>query len=327
MPPGVRRRALVLVLALTGALVAGGAASAGTGGLLPPTPHSPNAHRITDAYIFVLAFTGAIFLLVEGALVAFAIRYRRGKRARTAEGPQIHGALRLEVIWTVVPVLILAAIGTFIFYKLPGITGPPAASAANETTIRIEGRQFYWMFHYPNGAVSLGTMVAPANEVVHETIVSPTNDVSHSWWVPNLGGQLDTIPGRTNHTWFEGSPGTYAARCAELCGIQHAVMTARVELVPRSVYERFIAERKANDRGVALGKEEYRYACETCHRLNQIYIGGALGGNPLMKDRKGIEGILRLGVGKMPAVASDWSDAQIDALVAYTKTLRTSSGR
>jgi cytochrome c oxidase subunit 2 len=172
MPPGVRRRAPAFVLACLGALVLGKAATADSGGLLPPAPHSPNAHRIIDAYVFVLVFTGIIFVLVEGALVLFAVRYRRGRRARTAEGPQIHGATRLEIIWTVVPVLILAAIGSFVFVKLPGIAGPPSASAANETNITIEGRQFYWLFHYPNGAISVGTMTAPADQVVHEAVVS-----------------------------------------------------------------------------------------------------------------------------------------------------------
>ena len=303
------------------ALATAATALAGNGGLLPPTPHSPNAHRITDAYIFILVFTGIIFVLVEGALVAFAIRYRRGKRPRTAEGPQIHGALRLEIIWTVVPVLILAAIGTFVFYKLPGISGPPAASAADETTITVEGQQFYWLFHYPNGAVSVGTMVAPEGQVVHETVVSSDTDVNHSWWVPNLGGKVDAIPGKTNHTWFQGQAGTYVARCAELCGLQHAAMTARVHLVPRADYDRFIAGRKADAAGVALGKEEFDYACSTCHRLDTTYVGPALRRNPLIRDRKGIEAILRKGVGKMPAVASDWTDAQIDALIAYTSTL------
>jgi cytochrome c oxidase subunit II len=326
MPPGVRRRAILLFLAFATALALGQTALAGNGGLLPPTPHSPAAHRITDAYIFVLVFTAAIFVLVEGALVVFGIRYRRGKRARAAEGPQIHGAARLEIGWTVLPIVILAAIGTFVFYKLPGITGPTAASAANETNITVEGRQFYWMFHYPNGAVSLGTMIAPANQVVHEAIVAADNDVNHSWWVPNLGGKVDAIPGRTNHTWFQAPVGTYIARCSELCGIQHAIMTAHVDVVPRSTYEQFIAKRKADDRGIALGKEEYDYVCASCHRLNTTYIGPPLGGNPLLHDRKGIEDILRFGVGKMPAVASGWTDAQLDALVAYTKTLKKNSG-
>ena len=78
------------------------------------------------------------------------------------------------------------------------------------------------MFHYPNGAVSVGTMVAPADQVVHEAVVSADNDVNHSWWVPNLGGKVDAIPGRTNHTWFKAPAGRYVARCAELCGVQHA---------------------------------------------------------------------------------------------------------
>jgi cytochrome c oxidase subunit II len=325
MPPGVRRRGLAFGLASLGALVLGGAASAASG-LLPPSPHSPNAHRITDAYVFILVFTGIIFLLVEGALLLFAVRYRRGKRARTAEGPQIHGATRLEIIWTVVPVLILAAIGTFVFYKLPGISGPPAANAANETDITIEGRQFYWEFHYPNRAVSIGTMVAPAGQVVHEAVVSSDDDVNHSWWVPNLGGKVDAIPGRTNHTWFEGPAGTYVARCAELCGLQHAAMTAHVRLVPRAQYDRFIAQRKANAGGAALGKEEFDYVCSSCHRLDTTYVGPALRRNPLIHDRKGIETILRKGFGKMPAVGSDWTDAQIDALIAYTKTLRKKHG-
>ena len=308
-------------MATLGALLATSVATAGSGGLLPPTPHSPNAHRITDAYIFILVFTGIIFLLVEGALVVFALRYRRGRRPRTAEGPQIHGATRLEIIWTVVPVLILAAIGTFVFVKLPGISGPPSARAADETNITIEGRQFYWMFRYPNDAISIGTMVAPADQVVHEAVVSSDDDVNHSWWVPNLGGKVDAIPGRTNHTWFKGPAGTYVARCAELCGVQHAAMTAHVEIVPRSEYDRFIAQRMSDASGVALGKEEFDYVCSSCHRLDTTYVGPALRRNPLLHDRKGIETILRKGVGQMPAVGSDWTDAQIDALIAYTNTL------
>lgn len=325
MPLGVRRRAFLIVLATGCTLFLAAAAAADSGGLLPPTPHSPNAHRITDAYVFILVFTGIIFLVVEGALVVFAVRYRRGRRARTAEGPQIHGATRLEIIWTVVPVLILAAIGTFVFWKLPGISGPPSASAAEETSITVEGRQFYWMFHYPNGAVSVGTMVAPADQVVHEAVVSSVDDVNHSWWVPNLGGKVDAIPGRTNHTWFKGPVGTYVARCAELCGLQHAVMGAHVRVVPRSEYDSFIAQRKNDEGGVALGKEEFDYVCSTCHRLDTTYVGPALRSNPLLRDRKGIEAILRKGVGQMPAVASDWTDAQIDALIAYTKTVKRGS--
>jgi cytochrome c oxidase subunit 2 len=257
MPVGVRRTALATLGTTLIALMAAGIAYAGNGGLLPGEAHSPNAHRIDSAFIFVAIFTGAIFLIVEGALITFIIKYRRGKRARTAEGPQIHGSTRLEVLWTVVPVVILAMIGTFVFWELPGIANAPKAAAADETTITVEGHQYYWLFRYPNGAVSVNTMVAPANQVVNERVKGLDWDVIHSWWVPDLGGKMDAIPGRVNKTWFEAPVGNYIARCAELCGIQHAHMDGTVRVVPRGQYDAFIAHRHANSTGPELGKEEW----------------------------------------------------------------------
>ena len=325
MPLGVRRTAFATLGTTFIALVATGIAYAGNGGFLPGEAHSPNAHRIDDAFIFVAIFTGIIFVIVEGALLAFIIKYRRGKRARTADGPQIHGSTRLEVLWTVLPAVILAVIGGFIFWELPGIANAPKAAAADETTIQIEGHQFYWLFRYPNGAVSINRMVAPADEVVNEQVIGLDWDVNHSWWVPDLGGKYDAIPGRVNKTWFKAPAGQYVARCAELCGIQHALMDAVVDVVPRAQYDSFIQQRAANASGVNLGQEEFS-ACQSCHRLDHSYIGPALGGNPLLSDVKGLTTLLRSGQGQMPAVGKNWTDAQIQALVAYTKTLPKGSG-
>jgi cytochrome c oxidase subunit 2 len=281
---------------------------------------------VHDAFIFVSIFTGAIFLLVEGSLIVFIVKYRRGRRARTVEGPQIHGATRLEIIWTIVPVLILAAIGAFVFYKLPGIADAPKAAAADETTIRVQGAQFYWQFTYPNGAVSVGTLVAPAGEVVHEDITAPTWDVIHSWWVPDFGGKYDAIPGKVNKTWFKAPAGDYVARCYELCGIQHAAMKATVHVVPRAQYDAFIAKRASAAGTFELGREEWTGVCQSCHRLDHKYIGPALQGNPLLGDRRGIETLLRNGQGQMPPVGKNWSDHQIDALIAYTKQFAKKAG-
>jgi cytochrome c oxidase subunit II len=316
---GVRRIAISTVVLSLCALATATVALAGNGGFLPGEPHSPNAHRIQDAFIFVAIFTGIIFVLVEGALIAFIIKYRRGKRPRTAEGPQIHGATKLEIIWTVLPVVILAVIGGFVFYKLPGIADTPKASAANSTEITIEGHQFYWLFRYPGGAVSIDRMVAPADEVVKERVVGYDYDVNHSWWVPDLGGKYDAIPGKTNHTWFKAPQGKYIARCAELCGLQHALMSAEVDVVPRAQYDQFISRRLANASGPTLGREEWFGVCQKCHRLDHKYIGPPLGGNSLLGDRKGIETLLRNGQGAMPAVGKNWSGSQIDALISWTK--------
>jgi cytochrome c oxidase subunit 2 len=301
--------------------VLAGAAFAGNGGVAPQPASSPGASSIRDSYFFVSIFAIVVFIGVEGALIALIVRYRRGKRARYADGLQLHGSTRLEILWTVVPAVILAAIATFIFIKLPDIANAPPANAANETTIGVEGRQFYWMFHYPNGAISVGTMTAPAGNVVNEDVFAPDNDVLHSWWVPALAGKIDAIPGRTNHSWFEAPAGLYPARCSDLCGIQHTVMLASVKVVPRDQYEAFIKARAADPTGTGLGQEEWEHVCSTCHKLDENYVGPALGQNPLLTNAKDLTGILKNGVGNMPAVGSDWSKAQIDALVAYTSTL------
>src|SRR5262249_42696090 len=277
-------------------------------------------------YIVVLVFTAIVFVGVEGALIALMVKYRRGKRPRSVDGLQLHGSTRLEVLWTVVPVLILAAIGGFVFIKLPSIANAPSPNAASSTTIKVEGRQFYWTFRYPNGAVSVGTMVAPAGDVVNEDVYAPDNDVLHSWWVPQLGGKIDAIPGRTNHTWFKAPVGIYAARCSDLCGIQHTMMLANVHVVPRADYEKFIDERAAEPASVALGKEQWDNVCAVCHRLNTTYIGPSLGGNPLLTHPQRLAVLLRNGFGKMPAVGSDWTDDQIKALVAYYKELVKGNG-
>jgi cytochrome c oxidase subunit 2 len=327
MPGGVRRIAVSIAVGCAAVLTTASLAYAGNpGGFLPSAPHSPNAHRINEAYIFICIFTGFIFVLVEGALITFIVKYRRGKRPRTADGMQIHGATSLEVVWTVIPVLILAAIGIFVFYKLPGIADAPKAAAADETTIRVEGHQFYWRFVYPNGAVSINRMVAPAEQVVHEDVVGLDWDVNHSWWVPSLGGKYDAIPGITNHTWFQAPVGDYVARCAELCGIQHALMDGDVHVVPPAQYESFVSQRAANPSGSGLGREEWQGVCESCHRLDHVYVGPALGGNPLLSDAKGLTTLLRHGQGRMPAVGRNWSEADIEALVAYTKNLGKGGG-
>ena len=173
-------------------------ALAGNGGIAPPEPASPSAERIRDAYWIVLGFSGAIFVLVEGALLLFIVRYRSRGRAREVEGPQVVGHHRLEILWTVVPVLILVAIGSFVFYKLPGVTNTPDANAAGDKIqIKVEGRQFYWRYVYPNGRVAVNELRVPVGRVIELELTAPVHDVIHSWWVPRLAGKKDAIPGKS----------------------------------------------------------------------------------------------------------------------------------
>jgi cytochrome c oxidase subunit II len=315
------------LLALTGfaiclALAAAGTAAAAGGGFEPVTSHSPNDSRITTTYWVVFGFAVAIFLLVEIALVAFIVRYRSRGRGREVEGAQVHGHARLELLWTAVPVLILVVIAVFTFYELPAIKNvPPASAAGNRIDVGVFGRQFYWEFTYPNGAVAVDTMRAPRNRVVYLNVTSPRFDVIHSWWVPALGGKLDAIPGNVNHTWFDAdTAGTFHGRCAELCGMLHAQMAAKVQVLPQAQFDAWLAQR-AKATGPDLGKETFQGVCAKCHgNLGQGGVGPALTGNPLITQRSGITKLLEQGGVTMPPVGRGWPKSQLKALLDYLKT-------
>jgi cytochrome c oxidase subunit 2 len=309
----VRRRLTVLGLAVAAALVLAGAAVAANGGFTPPTARSPNADRINDTYYVILGITGAVFVIVEGALIVFVYRFRSRGRRRSVDGPQIHGSTRLEQAWTTLPVILLAVIVGIVFYLLPGIKDTPAAT--NRVDIGVTGHQFYWEFRYPDGQVSVDRLVTPAGQVVHLDIRS--TDVAHSWWVPELGGKFDAIPGRTNRTWFKATrKGTYEGQCDEFCGLLHAQMLARVEVVDRGTYESFLAAHAPGS--ATVGKETVDGVCEKCHgSLLQGDIGPKLAGSGQIADRKSLATVIRNGTGRMPAVGKDWTDAQLNATIDY----------
>jgi cytochrome c oxidase subunit 2 len=312
----VRRKLSLFFLVTFAVLATAGIAAAANGGFTPEFAHSPNAERINTAYYLILGFTGAIFVLVEAALVVFIWKYRSRGRPRTAEGAQVHGNTRLELIWTVIPVVILAAIGIFVFYELPGISDVPEASAGDRVNITVEGHQFYWQFDYPNGAHSIADLHVPVGKVVYLTIKSP--DVNHSWWVPQLGGKTDAIPGQTNHTWFKADrAGTYIGQCAEFCGTFHEAMRARVIATSAPDYESYVSSQAQKE----LGRSEFQGVCATCHGMQgQGAYGPNIASNPLLVQPSGLAPIVRNGFGTMPPVGEGWSDAQIKSLVQYAKS-------
>jgi cytochrome c oxidase subunit 2 len=310
----VRRKVAFVVVVALAVLLTAGVATAANGGFTPQFAHSPNAHKTNTAYYVILGFTSAIFLIVEVTLAVFIWRYRARRRPRTEEGIQVHGHTRLELIWTVIPVIILAIIGTVIFIELPGISNAPAA--ANPIRITVEGHQFYWQFDYPNGTRSINDLHVPVGEVVELTVHS--YDVVHSWWVPQLGGKIQAIPGKTNHTWFKADrAGTFYGQCAEFCGLYHALMRARVIASTADEYQAYVSKTAAAD----LGRAEFQGVCATCHGMQgEGGYGPQLSNNPLITQPSGLEAIVRNGRGKMPPVGNSWTDAQLEALIMYTKS-------
>ena len=325
----MRRRAGVLVfVALLGLVLAHVALAGDPAGLSPRGPDSPQAAKITDIYWLLLGITGAIFVLVEGALIIFVIRFRNRGRSRTLEGPQIHGATRLELIWTAIPVVILAAIVAFVLVKLPGINSTGSARAAGqELTVKVEGRQYYWNFIYPNGVIQVGRMRVPAQHDIK--LVINSEDVDHSWWIPALQGKFDAIPGKTNHLTFKADrTGTFEGQCGEFCGYNHAHMLAAVQALPSGDFQTWYAgEARAQASGTSdLGKMTYDGVCASCHGFQaQGGFGPDLRGNPVLAQRAALETLLRNGGIKMPAVGRGWTDRQMNALLGYVKRFTGSS--
>jgi len=315
----VRRKLPSLVLAVLLALATASVAAAGNGGLAPVAPESPNATHIRRAYFLIFGFTAAIFILVESLLVIFIWKYRSRGRDRTIEGAQVQGHTRLELIWTVIPVLILAIIAGFVFYELPSIQNAPAA--AEPIHITVEGHQYYWQYDYPNGARSIEMLHVPVGAVVDLKVVSPgAAGVIHSWWIPALGGKIQAIPGRVNHTWFQATrPGSYGGQCAELCGVFHASMLATVTAGSKQSYLHYLATWKET-----IGKQIWGGVCATCHgNLGQGGYGPAIANNTLLIQKSGLEQIVHNGFtgsqGAMPPVGQTWTPAEFDALAAYVK--------
>jgi cytochrome c oxidase subunit 2 len=221
---------------------------------------SDNAREIYTLYVLIFAMALIVFIGVEGSLIWFLLKFK-ARRGRVAA--QIHGNTRLEIGWTVGAAVVLVFITVVTFIKLPGIKNPPASSidasgnpvAANaffastdqkappkgaKLTIGVDGQQYVWRYQYPpqnNKTVfAYEEMTVPVGMTVILRITS--DDVAHSWWIPAMGGKMDAVPGYVNKTWFKATkPGIYRGQCAELCGRNHANMTARVRVLPFDQYQ------------------------------------------------------------------------------------------
>jgi cytochrome c oxidase subunit 2 len=305
-----------------------GSALAAPGGLGPPTPQTPSGEAISDIYWVVLTVCAIVFVLVETTLVLFIIRFRRRRSTpESAEGPQIHGNTRLEVIWTVIPAVILMALAIFTFTRIPAVQAR-GVEKDNPIVVKVQAHQFYWQYVYPNGAISLDDLYLPVDKPVELQLSAL--DVIHSWWVPALTGKQDAIPGRVNYLRFVPETiGQYDGKCAELCGIQHAVMATTVNVVSQDDYDSWLQSHQGTE---GLGEATWNAVCAKCHGMNgQGDIGPAIAGNGTLTNPEGLRTLLLNGQNTpqfesyMPAVAIGWPDRQFTALMDYIKSSKTLS--
>jgi cytochrome c oxidase subunit 2 len=202
-------------------------------------PAGPQAQHIRDLFYIITIPALLVILIVGGAIIFAAFRFRRREGDET-QPKQIGGNNALEFTWTLVPALILLAIFLVSVFQLPFLRHTPT-QAADAMHIHVIGRQWAWSFEYQTPAgkkkiTTFGTMTIPAGEVVNLDIDSV--DVIHSWSVPRLGGRLDAVPGKHNTTWvLADKPGTYYGQCTEFCGLSHALMTTKVVALPPDEFD------------------------------------------------------------------------------------------
>ena len=245
----------------------------------PESGGSDNANDIDSLYKITLYIGLVVFLLVEGVLIYSLIRFRA--RRHGPDAAQIRGNTPLEISWTVGAALILVVIATVTFIFLPGIKDPPASKTApleaaegvdfatinqkeppgdNALKISVNSQQYIWRYDYEgqkDQLFSFHTLYVPVNTTVTLTIQSA--DVVHSWWVPQLGGKVDAVPGHVNETWFRAEEeGTYDGVCAELCGEGHADMRTRVVVLPADDYETWVEQQTADIKAAQTGLAEQR---------------------------------------------------------------------
>lgn len=197
----------------------------------------------------------AVLILVEGLLLYILFRFRR-KKGDTGLPEQVHGNNKLEIGWTIAPVILLA------FFVPPTIAGiiDLGRQPKGALEVDVNSIQWAWQFNYP--AADGGTPTQTLNELhiplgreVYFRLRS--GDVIHSFWIPRLAGKTDIIPGRENHMWIKGTElGTYSAQCAEFCGIGHAKMRFTVTVESEQDFQSWLKQQQAATRDRTAGQPE-----------------------------------------------------------------------
>jgi cytochrome c oxidase subunit 2 len=314
-------------------------------------PITARGLAIANLFGLTLALSAAVLVLVAGLTVYVLARYREpGRGARQERGdqapPQIEGDRRLEIGWTVAPVLLLGALFLLTIRTMSTVAAPERPEAA-ALRIEVVGHQWWWEFRYPDlGVVTANELHVPVGTPLRLDLTA--GDVIHSFWVPRLGWKLDAVPGRTNTMWLRvDRAGTYDGACTEFCGVQHAWMRVRLVAQSSGDFERWLQQQRTStvepppgqESLVARGQQVFlRSTCVNCHTVQGTAAAGRVG-----PDLTHVGSRQTLGAGiepNTPEVLRRWvqnaqsvkpgvlmpsyrfSDDDLTALVAYLSALK-----
>lgn len=297
-----------------------------------------------DGLLLVITFISIFFfVLISAVLIYFAVKYRR--RSDDEETPYITGNQTLEIIWTVIPSILLILLFVYGFVVYKDMRTPPK----DAVDITVTGKQWLWTFEYYNGKKTLNELYVRLNRPVR--MVMRADDVIHSFFVPAFRVKQDLMPGRYTQLWFTPTKiGTFDIFCAEYCGTGHSKMLGKVIVLSPEAYdiwEKGVAvdggEAVASLPPAELGEKLYKgKGCNACHSVDgSVVIGPSFKG---LYEREGEledgasytadenyimqsilepqEQIVKGFQPVMPSFKGILSDAEITAIIAYIKTLK-----
>ncbi len=253
---------------------------AGCSGSGPQTalnPEGPIGRTIDDLWELVFVLATIVFVIVQAAIIYTIIRYR-ARKGDDSEPVQVHGNTRLEILWTIIPVVILAGIG---YPVVKGIFDVRAiAEGSDVLQVQVTGHQWWWEFEYVGYTDETGRTLVTANELVipEDTEVNLTMtsaDVIHSFWVPIIAGKRDVVPNRiTNLTLIADDPTPpdqpHPGQCAEYCGLAHADMRFKVHVRSQADFDSWVDGQLTpaevpTEVVAAAGYETLNSTCIACH--------------------------------------------------------------
>lgn len=322
-------------------------------------PAGEVAQKQFDLMILSTSIMVLVIIVVVILFVLAILKFRR-KKGDESIPKQIEGNHKLEILWTVIPIVLLVILAiptiyyTFDFANVSAMDKKDSKDGKSSAlTVNVRASLYWWEFEYPGEGIMTGQeLVVPTDEKVYFNLHA--SDVKHSFWVPSAGGKMDTNTDNVNKFWLvfddkksEDAGRTFYGKCAELCGPSHALMDFKVKALPRDEFDEWVSKMKAatpaepKDAVAKEGQEIFNKSCIGCHavdpkdqRPEQARLGPNLAN---FGDRALVAGILENTKGnvekwisdpesvkegnKMTGKYGDLSKDQVNALATYLETL------
>ncbi len=305
-----------------------------------PEQASSFAWQVDLLYFYLIAVSVAFTIPIVLAIFVFAIRYRETEKYATPD--EMHGSMVLETVWSIIPFIISMTIflgGAIVYFNQ--YTPPDDAME-----IFVVGKQWMWKMQHSTGQREINELHVPVGRKIKLTIT--TEDVLHDFFVPAFRTKVDAVPGRYTYLWFEPTkPGKYHLFCAEYCGLNHSGMGGYIYVMEQRDFDNWLSGSVSGQTPVEMGQDLFtnKLGCASCHAGGPQQRGAKLeglfgtqvrltGGGTVTADEQYIRNSILNPAAQvvegyqpiMPTFKGQVTEEQLNALVAYIKSLTPGAG-